>query len=541
MSTQPKIEFYAVTAYYKRINQPDTVQHESREPAGEKGFNAALREARQAVDRRDVASRSGNNLPNAHLQIIALGPRVQIITPDTPPPDEQSLLAFARSQGIDESLIQRILENARGDGGQAPAGTDPTSPPGERAQLENGLGERAGDEAQMGASLAALFPALFGSALAAAAIADAPWPGTPAGKGLLPPATSGWSAMPAGIAADRFSPGPPPAAAIHVAPQHAAPQPVDAVACQPSPFGLSTAAFATAASSQKLAPLTGCTDAAGQTGSPPCADDPVTLALAEAEAGSTPANGPTLPLPVEDSPTAGAAGARMPVATTADSGIDNVRVAERNGGSANPITTNPSVLAAEASTDAGNAAEPATTPTDNTARVDSGARLSIDLTGTAPGSQESMQEAHFRRSEQYQLLSERLSAAVGHRVAAEIGKGTWQLTMYLHPEHLGRINVHLGRRANGHIEAEFSTTQSNTQDLLLNGMGRLKDVMAASGLDLHLLNVRLEDPGSDGQQHASRQDVPTSSTAAARPVTDPSAAARAHVAYLGSDGLDVLA
>lgn len=66
------------------------------------------------------------------LKAIHLGPHLNVITADTTAPDEQSLEAFARSQGLDETAVQWLM------------GTAPVTPPLARPEQVNGLGASGG-------------------------------------------------------------------------------------------------------------------------------------------------------------------------------------------------------------------------------------------------------------------------------------------------------------------------------------------------------------------------------------------------------------
>ena len=163
----------------------------------------------------------------------------------------------------------------------------------------------------------------------------------------------------------------------------------------------------------------------------------------------------------------------------------------------------------------------------------------IDI-ATNPGiSPETIQDAAFRRSEQYQLLSDRVSAAVGQRISAEVAKGTWQLDIQLHPAHLGRIDIRLGRRAGGHIDAEFNASESSTKDLLAAGLPKLKEILASAGLELNSLNIsgdsaaRKENGTSSKQGSAQSSALPSPSES----TTAPTQSSRAN--YIRADGLDV--
>ena len=191
------------------------------------------------------------------------------------------------------------------------------------------------------------------------------------------------------------------------------------------------------------------------------------------------------------------------------------------------------------------AAKDAANPVSGTAMGDhpqahGGASQDLDLGRSAPAREESMQDAYFRRSEQYQFLSDRVSEAIGQRLSAQIAKGVWQLNLQLNPRHLGKIDIRLGMRAGGTIDAEFNADQQHTRDLLLNGLPRLKEVMAASGMEMATMEVKHGGTSAQGGNPHARQSLPTTPPG---PLTDtqaPVAQAASHTARIGADGLDVM-
>jgi flagellar hook-length control protein FliK len=167
----------------------------------------------------------------------------------------------------------------------------------------------------------------------------------------------------------------------------------------------------------------------------------------------------------------------------------------------------------------------------------------LDLSSSAPSSPEVMQDAAFRNSEQYQLLADRVSAAIGKRILAEVSLGTWKLDIQLHPAHLGKIDVRLSRRVGGPIEAEFSASETRTMELLLAGLPKLKEVMSLSGLDMASLNVR--DQGSSTKENGSsgKQGFTQAFTQRNSPQVQADEQATAvtvrRANYIRTDGLDV--
>jgi flagellar hook-length control protein FliK len=197
--------------------------------------------------------------------------------------------------------------------------------------------------------------------------------------------------------------------------------------------------------------------------------------------------------------------------------------------------------------DAPAAAEPtqwavkdAVNPVSDRPQPQSGAYQDLDLGNSAPAREESMQDAYFRRSEQYQFLSDRVSEALGQRLSAQIAKGVWELNLQLNPRHLGKIDIRLGMRGSGTIDAEFNADQQHTRDLLLNGLPRLKEVMAASGMEMANMEVKHGGTSAQGGHPHARQSLPTTLPGPLPDTQAPVAQAASHTARIGADGLDVM-
>ena len=185
-------------------------------------------------------------------------------------------------------------------------------------------------------------------------------------------------------------------------------------------------------------------------------------------------------------------------------------------------------------------AEHAINPVSAAAAEHGGAAQDLDLRGAAPAHKESMQDAHFRRSEQYQMLSDRVAEAIGQRLSAQIAKGMWQANLQLNPNHLGKIDIRLSMRGSGTIDAEFNASQPHTQDLLLTGLPRLKEIMAESGMDLGRMDVKHEGASAHGDNPRARQSLPAASPVELSSLQAPAVQSAPHVARIGADGLDVM-
>lgn len=166
----------------------------------------------------------------------------------------------------------------------------------------------------------------------------------------------------------------------------------------------------------------------------------------------------------------------------------------------------------------------------------------VDLTALAPPEKGSFHDSYFVRSERYHALSERLAELVAQRITTEIAKGSWQLDLRLNPAHLGKIDIKLTRRQNGSIGAEFSASETNTRDLLVDGLPKFKELLAASGLDPEMFTVRPETPTPYGDGQSSpppkNKTAPPHSSSKSE-LAQPARRGISINSYIGENGLDI--
>jgi len=98
-----------------------------------------------------------------------------------------------------------------------------------------------------------------------------------------------------------------------------------------------------------------------------------------------------------------------------------------------------------------------------------------------------------------QELAEKMSLAIGKRILEAFEKGDWQIKIHLRPAELGHVEVDLRMRGNA-LDAQLSANQSMTRDLLESGLGKLKDALTQSGMDVASVRV------NDGQSSRSGGD-----------------------------------
>jgi flagellar hook-length control protein FliK len=86
-----------------------------------------------------------------------------------------------------------------------------------------------------------------------------------------------------------------------------------------------------------------------------------------------------------------------------------------------------------------------------------------------------------RKQHEQADMSRRLAEALGQRLSAQISRGAWRVEMDLHPKSLGRIEIQLEMK-NGEIEANFTTANAATRELLQDSMPRLRDALDEHGM-----------------------------------------------------------
>lgn len=411
------------------------------------------------------------------LKAVHLGPHLNVITADTTAPDEQSLEAFARSQGLDETAVQWLM------------GTAPVTPPLARPEPVNGLGASGGPMGiegiegikgpGTGLPQASLMNTLDVSSKTLATDAAASLPGEPMKTGATlkpdtPALVSGlnsaalWAMSQATEKARITSPSteaapdatkvtlqmmpPPPPAAIWMLRHGLAPtQPKDNVST-PGAVALSELDLSEVASPELLE----------------------SLSQSMAEGGG--------------SATAGAA-------PTPLSGHGSHRL--------DP--------AAAARQDAQNA----------------------DANASAPDA------ALAQRSENVQNLAEKMGQAVGQRILSEIEKGQWHLKLSLRPATLGHIEVEMRMRS-GELDAVFTAPQAMTRELLQDGMAKLKETLNQMGMDVASMQVGDGQTRQRGGESTPGQMSKSTNTGVNASESTTTSAVNAPRMKMGQDGWDVL-
>jgi len=143
------------------------------------------------------------------------------------------------------------------------------------------------------------------------------------------------------------------------------------------------------------------------------------------------------------------------------------------------------------------------------------------------------------RAAQIQDLADKLGKAMGERLQEQLEKGEWKLQLKLNPAHLGKIDVELDMNAAG-LDAVFKTDNQLTRELIAQGMNKLKDSLAQSGMTVANVWVNSENQKGSGGNSTPRENTGSDSSVNA-PVTEVTAAEPRIKELRSSDAWDTLA
>ena len=148
--------------------------------------------------------------------------------------------------------------------------------------------------------------------------------------------------------------------------------------------------------------------------------------------------------------------------------------------------------------------------------------------------------ALHERAAQTQQLADRRGQALANKLISQIERGQWKLQLRMQPGSLGRVEVALDMHAGG-LDAVFRTDNAVTQDLLGQGAQRLRDALTQSGTTVASVTVHADARGQSGGNSTPQQRQPAPKQSAS-PAAVGAVSARA-ARYTGgvAEGLNVLA
>jgi len=109
------------------------------------------------------------------------------------------------------------------------------------------------------------------------------------------------------------------------------------------------------------------------------------------------------------------------------------------------------------------------------------------------------------RSGQIQKLADKLGQAMSERLHDQIDKGQWRLHLKLNPGHLGSIDVELDMHSGG-LDALFKTDNTLTRELITQGMSKLREGLAQSGMAVASVWVNSDSQSGSGGNSTPRQN-----------------------------------
>lgn len=461
-------------------------------------FAGLMRGLLPTHERQDVAACA---CPSGDLQSEALGSDLEVITATSAQPDADSLAAFARAQGLDESAVKALFGEMKSADILTTAMVD--------AQIAEGWAQKAQQSSDTSLSIT--------TGISANRL-DAAW---------LAHALSAEITLTA-------APGS----------AHAGPAPATAPTNVPS---TDTSALTTASwlAAQVTTPLAAAGAGVLETALPAAPATPAAIAPVPLPSGQTPALLGLINAPSTRSPTAvqtraevEAAAMAMPLNPPPEEAM-RIRLIPAWAN----VTQQLAHMSGTAVTNAWGALTAATlgAPIRSVALDLSSAEQlladatedanfsSTDSNWTGPGTEPLRTQAagvplattvqplpgtaQTLRNEHYQQLADRLGQAMAERLQSQIARGEWKLQMRLNPANLGRIDVELDMHAGG-LDAMFRSDNAVTRELMAQGMPKLKDTLTQSGMAVASVWVN-SDAGrqSDGNPTPQKEWTPPADTA----------------------------
>lgn len=433
------------------------------------------------------------------LKAVTLGPHLSVITPETAPLDSQSLEAFARAQGLDDTAVNWLFG---GLAGAMPAAPSPQLSGANALTTGSAIGALGNvSAAQVGVQIGAQASALAANAATDNATTNVTIAATSAMQGSVAVQTSAQGSTPTGQA-NAANNGPTTGPAT----------------------GLLGSALAGAQALWAMA------DDTGQT--------PKTNAI------NSTSTEDALPIQMLRMPPPAAVWMqRSQMNNVLQSSVSAqkeaaISLSELDLGADWGGETLQQLLGAE-----GGASNASNTGTHGAAyanfasRWDAQANNRTDL-NNANGPAPDLPDANAR-SENIQNLAEKMGQAVGQRILSEMEKGQWHLKLQLRPATLGHIEVEMRMRS-GEFDAVFTAPNGTTRELLQEGMSKLRETLSQMGMDVANIHVGGGQTGQSGGEstpgftRGKPAQAQTSALASTAEIT------RAPRVKDPNDGLDVL-
>jgi len=493
------------------------------------------------------------------LQMMPLGQTINVITSDAPVPDIQSLLAFAKAQGLDDLAVAGLFGEVAAvpQGVQVPTllpqGVSNTGQSAVAKQSVVGLETMAAPTQPTTLGMLQALPGVTIVGLQVTpqqAVDDAtPADTKPRAQDTLPVALAPALVLAAhaGVAAVQAAPAP-----LSVAPTDPSPPMLDALRVQMGIPGEAItrrlAQMSGSKASLNWAELLANAATKADAGSLAGAAGPMSTASSVGAGADAALALAPLPGTLNADSAAAASDLAIPLAA-GESAAGGLLQAKPVAGPPTPALADeavPLILAEEiltievpAGLDLGALADHVSAPVaepgaprQNAAPVAAAHRPQTPADAARAVFQE--------RAEQTQLLADRMGQALANRLISQIERGQWKLQMRLQPAALGRVEVALDMHAGG-LDAVFSTDNALAKDLLGQGAQRLRDALTQSGTTVASVTVHADARGQSGGN-----STPQKRQSSAKPSAAPAAvgvASEKAARYTGgvAEGLNVLA
>lgn len=144
-----------------------------------------------------------------------------------------------------------------------------------------------------------------------------------------------------------------------------------------------------------------------------------------------------------------------------------------------------------------------------------------------------------QRAEHIQQLADKMGQALADRLQQQIAKGEWSLQLRMNPAQLGQVDVSLDMSAAG-LDAVFQSDNALTRELIALGSNKLKDSLTQSGMTVASVWVNSGGERQAGGNPTQQQKQQPSHTKATAETAGPEIRS-SHSRIMRPDGWDVLA
>ena len=456
--------------------------------AGSSAFSGVLQSLLPPQERQDIAAPEASG--KAEMALFAAqtpGMRLEIITPATPMPGDDSLAAFARNQGLNETAIQALFGPAAWfSGGNAGLGQNTPQTPGALAEAK--------PSAELVSPPLNDFFALW--SLGAA-------PGSALAAGQTAASTA---AAPAPLAANSSAPN---AAALALLTAQSLSADKTLNATEEAPFSIHNLVIQQPQPTpDELARMDDATAIQLRLAVQPHA---LTTRLMNMQGTDVAQSWSQLMTTVNQAQAGKTEELVLEIGTELLQALESQDLSIEDAGIQSPQHLLPA--------EAGPKAAPA----------------SASLVTSSPLPSAEPQQ----RAEQIQQLADKMGQALAERLQQQIAKGEWSLQLRMNPAQLGQVDVSLDMSAAG-LDAVFQSDNPLTRELIALGSNKLKDSLTQSGMTVASVWVNgggERQAGGNPTQQQKQQPSPTKATAeTAGPEIRSS-----HSRIMRSDGWDVLA